>query len=218
MDSSLYLQETSFIDISNPTLRDHTFKLVEGVSNPREQIKTIFFFVRDQIKYNPYTSFFHPEDYRASEILRRGEGFCIPKAALFTAMMRILKIPAKLYFADIKNYKAPKKLTDMMGNLFIFHCYCGVWIDDQWLKLAPTFNREMFTKIRVPANDFDGFHDAILPTVDLDGETFVEYVKDRGEGYDIPFAEIITTLNHCYEKSVIEKWAQISSTNLGEAS
>ena len=211
MDYSLYLQETPFIDLSNQTLRDRTQKLVAGISAPREQVKAVFFFVRDEIKYNPYTSFSRPEDYTASEILKKGEGFCIPKASLFTAMMRILKIPAKLYFADIKNYKAPKKLTDIMGNLFIFHCYCGVLLDNQWLKLAPTFNREMFTKIKVPANDFDGFHDAILPATDLDGEIFVEYTKDRGENYDIPYKEIITAFNHTYDKEVIKKWTQSSS-------
>lgn len=213
MDSSLFLQETHFLDLSNQTLRSHTQKLITGISDPREQVKTVFFFVRDKIKYNPYTSFSHPEDYTASEILQRGEGFCIPKASLFTAMIRILKIPAKLYFADIKNYKAPKKLTDIMGNLFIFHCYCGVLIDDQWLKLAPTFNREMFTKIRVPANDFDGFHDAILPAVDLDGKFFVEYIKDRGETCDIPYEEIVEAFNHTYGKDVIKKWTQSSSAD-----
>ena len=213
MGSSLYLQETPFLDLSNQTLRNRTQKLVEGISVPREQVKTVFFFVRDKIKYNPYTSFSRPEDYIASEILQRGEGFCIPKASLFTAMMRILKIPAKLYFADIKNYKAPKKLTDIMGNLFIFHCYCGVLIDDQWLKLAPTFNREMFTKIRVPANDFDGFHDAILPAADLDGETFVEYIKDRGDAYDIPYEKIVAAFNNTYGKDVIKKWTQSSSAD-----
>ena len=213
MDYSLYLQETPFLDLSNQTLRDHTQRLVEGISDPREQVKTVFFFVRDQIKYNPYTSFSRPEDYLASEILQRGEGFCIPKASLFTAMMRILKLPAKLCFADIKNYKAPKKLTDIMGNLFIFHCYCGVLIDDQWLKLAPTFNREMFKKIRVPANDFNGFHDAILPAVDLDGEIFVEYIKDRGEAYDIPYKEIVAAFNYTYGKNVIKKWTQSSSAD-----
>ncbi len=213
MDYSKYLQETPFIDLSDQTLCDCARKLVAGISNPREQAKAVFFFVRDEIKYNPYTSFSRPEDYTASEILRRGEGFCIPKASLFTAMMRILKIPAKLYFADIKNYKAPKKLTDIMGNLFIFHCYCGVLLDGQWIKLAPTFNREMFTKIKVPANDFDGFHDAILPTNDLNGEIFVEYIKDRGDNYDIPYEEIVTTFNHIYDRKVIEKWAQSSSAD-----
>ncbi len=205
MDHSKYLQETPFIDISSQTLREQTQKLVTEIIDPREQIKAIFFFVRDEIKYNPYTSFFHPEDYTASKVLKRGEGFCIPKASLFTAMMRILKIPAKLYFADIKNYKAPKKLTDIMGNLFIFHCYCGVWIDDRWIKLAPTFNRDMFTKIGVEANDFDGFHDAILPATNLNGEVFVEYVKDRGENHDIPYKEIIAAFSHSYDKEVIKK-------------
>ena len=208
MNKYLYLQETSFIDTGNQNLRERTRELVDGVNDLREQVKAVFFFVRDEIRYNPYTSFLKPEDYVASEILRRGEGFCIPKASLFTAMMRILEIPAKLYFADIINHKAPPKLTAVMGDVFMFHCYCGVLLEGEWLKLAPTFNREMSDLIRVPANDFDGFNDALLPLTDLDGEPFVEYVKDRGEALDIPFTEIINTFNDFYGKDVTEKWVQ----------
>ncbi|MCD6292790.1 MAG: transglutaminase family protein, partial [Deltaproteobacteria bacterium] len=91
MEQEQFLQETRFIDISNPILKERTYALVDGVHDLREQVKKIFFFVRDEIKYNPYTSFIHLQDYTASQILRRGEGFCIPKASLFTAMMRILK-------------------------------------------------------------------------------------------------------------------------------
>ncbi|MCK5916040.1 MAG: transglutaminase family protein, partial [Deltaproteobacteria bacterium] len=196
MSSSLYLQETRFIDISNPGLRQRTLELVAGVDDLREQVKIIFHFVRDEIRYNPYTSFIHPEDYTASEILQRGEGFCIPKASLFTAMMRILKIPAKLYFADIKNHLAPPKLKAVMGDIFIYHCYCGVLIDDQWIKLAPTFNRRMSEKIRVPVNDFDGFNDALLPSVNLDGKLYVEYIKDRGDAADILYDEILSTFKN----------------------
>ncbi len=206
MEQEQFLQETRFIDISNPILKERTYALVDGVHDLREQVKKIFFFVRDEIKYNPYTSFIHLQDYTASEILRRGEGFCIPKASLFTAMMRILKIPAKLYFADIKNHLAPAKLRAVMGDLFIYHCYCGVLVDGQWLKLAPTFNREMCAKINVQTNDFDGFHDALLPLTNLDGELYVEYVKDRGDAADIPFDEIIQAFKDYYGSDLTEKW------------
>ena len=208
MNPSLYLQETSFIDIGNRNLRKRTRELVAGVNELRERVKIIFFFVRDEIKYNPYTSFLQPEDYVASEILRRGEGFCIPKASLFTAMMRILEIPAKLYFADIRNHKVPAKLKAVMGDLFIYHCYCGVLLEGQWLKLAPTFNREMFDLIRVQVNDFDGFHDALLPPTNLDGELYVEYVRDRGDAPDIPFSRIVNAFNDFYGKEVTEKWGR----------
>ena len=206
MNPSPYLEETRFLDLSSPGLYECTLKLVAGITDLREQVKTVFFFVRDEIKYNPYTSFIHPEDYTASEILHRREGFCIPKASLFTAMMRILNIPAKLYFADIRNHLAPVRLREVMGDLFIYHCYCGVLIDGQWLKLAPTFNREMCAKIRVQTNDFDGFHDALLPLTNLDGELYIEYVKDRGDAADIPFAEIIQAFNDFYGSDLTEKW------------
>ena len=206
MGRSLYLQETQFLDIGNADLRQCTYELIAGIDDLREQVKTVFFFVRDKIRYNPYTSFLQPQNYTASTILQRGEGFCIPKASLFTAMMRILKIPAKLYFADIRNHLAPAKLRAVMGDLFIYHCYCGVLLEGQWLKLAPTFNREMCAKINVQTNDFDGFHDALLPLTNLDGELYVEYVKDRGDAADIPFAEIIQAFNDFYGSDLTEKW------------
>ncbi len=206
MNLAPYLQETSFLDLSNPILSTRTRELVAGIDGVREQVKVIFFFVRDEIKYNPYVSFLHPEDYIASQTLQRGEGFCIQKASLFTAMMRILKIPTKLYFADIRNHLAPDKLKELMGDMFIYHSYCGVLIEGEWLKLAPTFNREMCEKIRVGTNDFDGFHNALLPLTNLDGELYVEYVKDRGEAADIPFAEIITAFKDFYDSGLAEKW------------
>ena len=206
MEQAQFLQETRFLDLSNPALKKKTCALVDSINDLREQVKAIFFFVRDEIKYNPYTSFLQPEDYIASKTLLRGEGFCIQKAALFTALLRILKIPAKLYFADIRNHLAPAKLRALMGDVFIYHCYCGVLIEGEWLKLAPTFNREMCAKIRVETNDFDGFHDALLPLTNLDGALYVEYVKDRGEAADIPFNDIISAFKGFYGQDLAEKW------------
>lgn len=209
MNQSCYLEETRFLDLNSPALRECTRKLVVGLDDLREQVKTVFYFVRDEIKYNPYTSFIHPEDYTASEILRRREGFCIPKASLFTAMMRILRIPAKLYFADIRNHLVPAGLKEVMGDLFIYHCYCGVLLDGCWLKLAPTFDREMCAKIRVQTNEYDGYHDALLPLTNLDGELYIEYVKDRGDAADIPFAEIILAFKDYYGSELTVNWPHL---------
>jgi len=47
MNQSLYLQETLFLDLSNQTLCQRTLELVAGIEDLREQVKAVFFFVRD---------------------------------------------------------------------------------------------------------------------------------------------------------------------------
>ncbi|HDS15650.1 MAG TPA: transglutaminase family protein [Proteobacteria bacterium] len=210
-DRNLYLRETAFLDFSDSRLRAQARKLTANLEKPADQARALFFFVRDQITYNPYTSFKRPEDYRASVIMARGAGFCIPKASLFAALLRSCDIPAKFYFADIINHKAPPKIAEIMGNFFAYHCYCGVFLENRWVKAAPTFNRELFLRIEVEPNDFDGRHDALLPGTDRFGHPFVEYVKDRGEDHDIPFAQIMTTFSRIYGPETMEKWQASSS-------
>lgn len=208
-----FLRPTSFLDCRHPAIRKLAADLDGRTDDPRRKVAEVFYFVRDRIYYSPYVPFEQPEDYRASRVLERGQGFCIPKAALAATLFRCLGFPCKLYFADIINHKAPEKFKKLMNNLFIHHCYVGVFLEGEWLKLAPTFNREIFTAIRVAANDFDGRGHALLPATDLDGNPFVEYVKDHGERDDIPYEEIMESFNQVYGPEILTGWCRMRSEN-----
>ncbi|MBN2704923.1 MAG: transglutaminase family protein [Deltaproteobacteria bacterium] len=201
-----HLRATSFLDFDHPALLHLATRLQNEHQEPRQLAQAVFYFVRDQIYYNPYVSFEKPEDYRASLVLARGEGFCIPKAALCSALMRRLGFPARLHLADIRNHQAPAKIRKLMDNLFACHCYLEIFLDERWIKLAPTFNRELFAAIGVKPNDFDGSNDAMLPPFDLEGRPFVEYIKDRGLYDDIPFAAIMTTFREVYSPEILANW------------
>lgn len=72
-----YLKPTLFINCDNPSIRQKTMELTEGQGDIIEKVKSLFYFVRDEIKYNPYAPKSLPEHYRASGILRQGYGYCV---------------------------------------------------------------------------------------------------------------------------------------------
>ena len=119
----LYLKPTFVIDSDSEVVKKKATLLAEKYRSQREKAKVLFYFVRDEIKYNPYPSH-SVEDYRASKTLQRGEGYCVQKAVVLTALARAVGIPARLGFADIRNNLAPKDLVEIMGtNMFVYHGY-----------------------------------------------------------------------------------------------
>jgi hypothetical protein len=73
--------------------------------------------VRDGIRYNPYVNMRTPETFRASSVLAAGNGYCVGKAALYTAACRVHDIPARIGFAEVHNHLTTEKLRQSMGAL-----------------------------------------------------------------------------------------------------
>jgi len=111
-DLSIYLKSTYYIDYDTPSVSKVSKEI--AVSHPEEKARAIFNFVRDSIPYTPYSPFYLPEHYPASRTLEKGEGFCVQKAVLLATLARANSIPARLVFADIKNYSIPPKLWNLM--------------------------------------------------------------------------------------------------------
>lgn len=186
-----YLKPTAIIDSDNPLIHEKAADITKGCSTVSDKTKALFYFVRDGIKYNLYLLSDKPEYFKASTILQQGEGFCIQKAVLMVALCRSLGIPSRLHIAAIRNHLAPEKVQKLIkGNIFPTHGYCGVLIEDKWVKVAPTFDKEMCQKNRFNTVEFDGKHDAILPALNVDGQKHIEYVTDRGHFDDMPFDDI----------------------------
>ena len=53
-----------------------------GRASERERAVSLYYAVRDGIRYNPFLDFSQDGAYRASTTLERGEGFCVGKSAL----------------------------------------------------------------------------------------------------------------------------------------
>lgn len=197
------MKPTYFIDSESKEVLNLANKLTEGVDDLIEKAKLIFYWTRDEIFYNPYDSFtFNKIDYKASSIIKQKQGWCVQKACVLCALARSLQIPSRFHFADIKNYRIPEKLLKAMKiNLFVYHGYSELWINDAWIKATPAFNISLCEKFNLKTVEFDGIHDGMLPETTLDGHKYIEYIKDRGVTSDFPFDILLETIRKYYNTS-----------------
>ena len=195
-----YLSTARYIDSANPGVLAFSEKNAKG-SSERERAISLYYAVRDQIRYNPFLDFSNPEVFRASAVLRAGEGFCIGKASLLAACARAADIEARVGFADVKNHLTTPRLAETMGSdLFVYHGYTDLRIDGKWVKATPAFNLALCTRFRVKPLEFDGRADSIFHPFDEDERRHMEYLRDRGVYADVPVDEIQSAFREAYPK------------------
>lgn len=189
---SVYLKPTPVIDYDSASIKETAKRLTEKQQEVKDKAKSLFYFVRDSIKYNFYVPCDKPDYYKASRTLEIGEGFCIQKAILLAALARAIDIPARLHLAAIRNHLVPIRLKELIGgDLFPTHGYNGLFIEGKWRKVVPAFDLEMCRHSRSSPVEFDGMHDALLPPYDVTGKPHFEYVQDFGYYDDLPFNKVI---------------------------
>jgi len=165
----------------------------------QERISRLFTAVRDQIRYDPYRISQEPGDYVASNVIRAGAAYCVPKAVVLTAGARSLGIPARLGFSDVRNHLQSAKLADAMGtDVFVFHGYSELYVAGAWRKATPAFNAELCERFGVPPLAFDGSADALLHPFAGDGSAYMEYTRDRGVYADLPLELILEEFAAAY--------------------
>ena len=76
-----YLKPGRFVDSDHPDVVDFSRKKARG-EDSREKAVSLYYAVRDRIRYNPFQNFMLDETYRGSLCVERGVGWCVPKAAL----------------------------------------------------------------------------------------------------------------------------------------
>ncbi|MBN2357877.1 MAG: transglutaminase family protein [Deltaproteobacteria bacterium] len=188
-DSALFCAATEFIDCDQPAIAELARSLQQA--DARATAIALFNWVRDHIRYDPYTALDGRRQYRASAVLERGRGYCVQKAVLLAALARACGIPARLGFADVRNHKVPPSLRQVMGtDLFVFHGYVELLLDGRWVKATPAFDPHTTAKAGALLVELDGEHDATLHPVDPAGAPHIEYVRDRGSYADVPFEEM----------------------------
>ncbi|MBA7683434.1 hypothetical protein ES703_91799 [subsurface metagenome] len=198
-----YLQPTEFLDFDKSLVYKKAIEITQGLKTDKEKAIALFYWVRDQIKYNMYT--YNPSNranLKASVTLRRGNGFCMSKAVLLSTFARAVGIPARIHMIDIINHKIPKWIEELMGTK-VFHChgYSELDIGGIWRKLTPVFDKDTAIKAGyVPTVEFDGEKDALLSSHDKEGNLFVEYAQDYGIYTDVPLEKISEIFSNNYGK------------------
>ena len=195
-----YLASADFIDSSHPAVVAFAQEHARGDDEVARAV-SLYYAVRDGIRYNPFLNFSDPEVFRASSVLAAGQGFCVGKAALLAASARAAGIPARVGFADVKNHLTTPRLAETMGSdLFIYHGYAELQLEGHWVKATPAFNLELCRRFRVKPLEFDGRSDSIFHPFDENDRRHMEYLHDRGRFADVPVAEIQEAFRNAYPK------------------
>ena len=189
-----YLKPTTFIDWDNEAVKRKAHELTRGLKTDIEKAIALYYFVRDSIRHNPYAPGASPEDFKASLILQRGNGYCQHKALLLVALARAAGIPARLGYADIRDHMLSPKFRAMIGgdNLLIQHGYAELYIDGKWVHASPAYDLETCKKGGFVPVEFDGIHDARDSSHNIEGKRHIEYVVDHGSYADFPWDFILS--------------------------
>ncbi len=186
-----YLQATEIIDAGHPAIKKKAEELTGHLATYPEKAIALFYFVRDQIRYNAFMPRFLPEHFKASNTLARKTGFCIQKAVLLTALSRAAHIPARLRFAVIRNHLLPEKLAGFItGNDLPDHGFAELHLDGRWVKANAAFDIGTCKDLIIPV-EFDGKNDALFNSHTRDGRLHIEYVLFRDSYDDVPVDEVI---------------------------
>ena len=205
---------TPTIDSDHERIRETAERVTEGCKTEPEKAVALFYFVRDEIRYSAYMISVFFEDFRASRILEWGKGYCVQKAVLLTALARAAGIPSRLVFAMIRNHRLPQAIYEWAGtDTFPRHGYNQFFLNGRWLNAAATFDRDLCRKNHLPAVEFDGTQDAVLPERGLDGNPYIEYIQKFPPSLDLPFGWIVERTKRIVGPDK-RPWLEKAQTNL----
>lgn len=198
-DMQPYLQATEFLDYQHPEVAAFALACAGEIETPLDKAVALYYAVRDQIRYDPYDLRHSRQAMRASSVLAKGSGYCVAKAVLLAALARQQKIPSRLGFADVTNHLSTTRLREKMGtDLFVFHGYVEMWLNQRWVKATPAFNLSLCEKFSVLPLEFDGINDSIFHPFDKEGRRHMEYVRERGSYADLPFDLMFSVYGSTY--------------------
>jgi len=201
-DMDKFLQPNYFVDADHESIAHFVNANSDGTLNSKERLIELYYAIRDGWHYNPYHVSTQRADYRASNLLFRSYergGHCIDKANLLAACARILGVPSRLHFANVRNHIGTEKFEEVLQtNLMVFHGYVELWLDDKWVAATPAFNKELCERLGVAPLAFDGETSSIFQEYDRKGGTFMQYEHDYGSFADIPFDLMVKEWKHYY--------------------
>jgi len=216
-DFEEYLQPTYFFDFNHKPVLNKALEIVNGSDSPKKKAIALFYWVRDEVKYNMST--YIPSvksNFRASVTLRRKNGFCVSKSILLSTFARAIGIPARIHLCDLINHKVSKKVIDFMGtNIMYYHGYSELYINNKWIKLTPAFDKQTALKGDfLPMVEFDGENDAVFSAYDNIGNKFGEYLEDRGVHADLPIDAIEELFKEKYYDHILsDKFQAVRKLN-----
>ncbi len=188
-----------FVDSNSPQVIAFAGAASAGATEATDAMLRLYSAVRDEILYDAYVDWTDPNAFRASSVLAAKRGFCVGKACLLAASARVLGVPSRLGFADVRNHMTSPRLYERMKtDVFRWHAYCELQLSGKWVKATPAFNASLCERLGVKPLEFDGWTDSLFQPFDNAGRKHMEYVVDRGTFADVPFETILADFRAHY--------------------
>ncbi len=198
---SACLAATYFIDKDHPDIIAFSKQHAKEGQSDLDRAVSLYYAVRDVIRYNPYSIEADRQAMKASAVLAKKEGYCVAKAVLLTACLRSQRIPARLGFADVKNHLNTERLKALMEtDLFVWHGFTEVFLNGKWVKATPAFNLGLCESFNVKPLEFDGTCDSIFHPFDNFGNRHMEYVTAHGSFDDLPWDLALAAMKKAYPR------------------
>ncbi len=198
-DLERYRANGATVERDDEGIRALAARAAAGGGDDRERAVRLYYMVRDEIYYDPYTVLLDVPGLKAGKTLADGRGWCVSKAILLAAGCRAMGIPAGLGFADVRNHLSTEKMRQrMQTDVFYWHGYTDIWLDGAWRKATPAFNIELCDKFGLKPLEFDGVEDSIYHPFDRSGQRHMEYLNHRGRFDEPPVDDMLATFVEHY--------------------
>lgn len=127
-------------DDTHPLVRDTARRLTRDRETPRDKLRALFEFVRDEIRFG------YPNDgdiVRASETIRLGLGQCNNKATLLVALARAAGFRSRIHFSTIDKKIQKGIFPDWVFARFpdeLSHSWVEVEVEGRWRRIDSFIN------------------------------------------------------------------------------
>jgi hypothetical protein len=196
-----YLNPGVYADSDHPAIREFVYKHVDRPDEKKDALIQLYYAVRDGWRYDPYQLDLSEQGLKASSLLNRDFGYCVEKSNLFVTAARVLNIPSRIGFANVRNHMGVEKYRDLTGSdVLAYHGYAEVYLNDRWIKATPVFNKGLCEKLDIDPLEFDGESDSIFQSYSRSGGLFMEYLEDHGTFADIPRNQMLMGIKKYYPK------------------
>jgi len=122
-------------------------KIIHNTKTKEEKAKAVFYFVRDEIKFDVYVGDFF---ISAEEVLEIREGSCVTKATLMVEMMRLVDIPARYHFVLIKREGLKDIIHPFVYKFWpeeFIHIYPDIKLINKWIDFDATYDKKFHDKL-----------------------------------------------------------------------
>src|ERR1043165_4728530 len=150
MEMTPYLAPGKFVDSDHPHVIAYARQHAGDTSDPVAAVLRLYLAVRDGIIYDPYVDLADPQNFRASGVLAAGRAFCIGKSCLFAAAARVIGVPSRMGFADVRNHLTSKRFYEKIKtDKFTWHSYMELYLNGRWVKATPAFDKALCDRVGI---------------------------------------------------------------------